>query len=107
MANQTSVKPKPTDASQAPVKPKSLKPVDLMIKFRVHKTDTGSSEVQIIQLSARVEELVKHLKKHSQDKDSKRGLLMIVGKRRRLLNYLQKRNPETYQKLVAVLGLRG
>lgn len=78
----------------------------LVEKFRVHKKDTGSSEVQIALLSARVEELARHLKKHPGDHDSRRGLLSMVGKRRRLLNYLRKQGSDNYEKLVKELGLR-
>jgi small subunit ribosomal protein S15 len=78
----------------------------LVEKFRTHKNDTGSPEVQIALLSKRIEELAKHLKKHSSDHDSRRGLLSMVGKRRRLLNYLKKQASPNYEKLVAELGLR-
>lgn len=78
----------------------------LIEKFRTHKEDTGSTDVQIAIVSERIEELAKHLKKNTKDNDSRRGLLSMVGKRRRLLNYLQRKDPEKYQKLVEALGLR-
>lgn len=78
----------------------------LLEKFRTHKNDTGSSEVQIALLTDRVDELARHLKKHPGDHDSRRGLLSMVGKRRRLLNYLKKLNSPNYDKLVKELGLR-
>jgi small subunit ribosomal protein S15 len=78
----------------------------VMQKFQVHKTDTGSPEVQIALLTKRIEELTKHLKEHRHDSDSRRGLLMMVGRRRRLLDYMKKSGVERYEKLIADLGLR-
>ena len=69
-------------------------------------SDTGSSEVQIALLSRRIEQLTEHLRAHTKDHHSRRGLLKLVGQRRRLLNYLQKRNLEGYRKLIGELGLR-
>jgi small subunit ribosomal protein S15 len=68
--------------------------------------DTGSSEVQIALLSRRIEGLTEHLRAHGKDHHSRRGLLKLVGQRRRLLNYLQKRNLEGYRQLIKDLGLR-
>jgi small subunit ribosomal protein S15 len=68
--------------------------------------DTGSSEVQIAMLSRRIEELTEHLRTHGKDHHSRRGLLKLVGRRRRLLNYLQKTNLEGYRQLIKDLGLR-
>jgi small subunit ribosomal protein S15 len=79
---------------------------DLIKKYQAHKEDTGSIEVQVAVLSKKVSELTKHLQEHKKDFDSRRGLLMMVGKRRRLLNYLKKTNEERYAKLIADLGLR-
>ena len=78
----------------------------LVEKFRTHKKDTGSPEVQIALLTERINELARHLKKHPHDHDSRRGLLAMVGKRRRLLNFLRKQGSGNYEKLVAELGLR-
>lgn len=75
-------------------------------KFQVHKNDTGSPEVQIALLSQRIEEVTSHLKQHRHDSDSRRGLLMMVGRRRRLLDYLKKNDAAKYEKLIADLGLR-
>lgn len=75
-------------------------------KYRSHKEDTGSVEVQIVLLSERINSLVKHLKTHPKDNDSRRGLLIMVGKRRRLLNYLRRSEPKKYEKLIGDLGLR-
>ena len=80
--------------------------VDLIKKYQSHKEDTGSTEVQIAILTKKISELTKHLKEHSKDFDSRRGLLMMVGKRRRLLNYLKSAKDEKYEKLIADLGLR-
>jgi small subunit ribosomal protein S15 len=68
--------------------------------------DTGSPEVQIALLTRRIEELTEHLRTHKKDHHSRRGLLKLVGQRRRLLNYLQKRNLEGYRTLIKELGLR-
>jgi len=80
--------------------------VDLVKKYQTHKKDTGSADVQVILLTEKIAELAKHLKKHAKDSDSRRGLLIMVGKRRRLLNYLQKNEPKTYDKLIKDLGLK-
>ncbi len=71
-----------------------------------HEKDTGSSEVQIAIMTQRIRDLTEHLKTHKQDNHSRRGLLKMVGHRRRLLNYLGKHNPERYQSLIGELGLR-
>lgn len=80
--------------------------VDLIKKYQSHKEDTGSTEVQIAILTKKISELTKHLREHKKDFDSRRGLLMMVGKRRRLLNYLKKTEEDKYTKLIADLGLR-
>ena len=68
--------------------------------------DTGSTEVQVALLTARINELTEHLREHKKDHHSRRGLLMLVGKRRRLLRYLERSDLERYRALVAELGLR-
>jgi small subunit ribosomal protein S15 len=68
--------------------------------------DTGSAEVQIAVLTKRITDLTEHLKKHKQDHHSRRGLLMLVGRRRRFLNYLQRKDLEGYRSLIRELGLR-
>ena len=73
---------------------------------RTHQTDTGSPEVQIAILTARINELTEHLKVHKKDEHSRRGLLKMVGKRRKLLVYLQNNDIERYRAIVAKLGLR-
>jgi len=75
-------------------------------EFRAHETDTGSPEVQIALLTRRINHLNEHLKVHPHDHHTKRGLLMLVGRRRRLQAYLQKQDVERYRENVAKLGLR-
>ena len=74
--------------------------------YRVHGTDTGSPEVQVAVLSTRIQELQEHFRAHKHDHHSRQGLLRMVGRRRRLLNYLRKKDLERYQQLIARLGLR-
>ncbi|MGA2215986.1 MAG: 30S ribosomal protein S15 [Bryobacteraceae bacterium] len=74
--------------------------------FRVHKTDTGSPEVQVAILSQRILQLQDHFKTHLKDHHSRRGLLSMVARRRRLLKYLKSRNPERYKSLILSLGIR-
>ncbi|MEY3166798.1 MAG: ribosomal protein, partial [Actinomycetota bacterium] len=73
---------------------------------RTHESDTGSPEVQIALLTERISHLTEHLKDHKHDHHSRRGLLMMVGRRRRLLDYVKGRNVERYREIVAKLGLR-
>ncbi len=75
-------------------------------KNRLHETDTGSPEVQIAILTERITYLTEHLKVHHKDNHSRRGLLKMVGRRRRLLDYLQKNDIERYRKIIADLNLR-
>ena len=75
-------------------------------EHRQHETDTGSPEVQVALLSERINHLTDHLKVHTKDHHSRRGLLMLVGRRRRLLDYLSRNNVERYRELIAKLGLR-
>lgn len=74
-------------------------------KFQTHKGDTGSPEVQIAILSAEIDRLSEHLKKHRKDNHSRRGLLKMVGNRRRLLRYLKEEDKERYEKIVEKLKL--
>ena len=73
---------------------------------RTHETDTGSPEVQIAILTARIQELTEHLKVHKHDNHSRRGLLKMVGKRRKMLDYLAKKDVERYRAIIAKLGIR-
>lgn len=75
-------------------------------EYRTHPTDTGSPEVQIALLSRRIEYLTDHFQVHKKDHHSRRGLLKLVGHRRRLLNYLQKKDVNRYRGIVSRLGLR-
>jgi small subunit ribosomal protein S15 len=75
-------------------------------QFRVHQTDTGSPEVQVALLSQRIDHLTGHFKIHVKDHHSRRGLLKLVGQRRRLLDYLKKSDFERYQSLIQRLGIR-
>jgi small subunit ribosomal protein S15 len=75
-------------------------------RFRQHEGDTGSAEVQVALLTARINELNKHLSLHKKDNHSRRGLLLMVGQRRKFLNYLQKRDYAKYQEVIQALGLR-
>jgi small subunit ribosomal protein S15 len=79
---------------------------EVVNRFAKHEGDTGSPEVQIALLTARINELTEHLREHKKDHHSRRGLLMLVGQRRRLLNYLRKRDITRYRELVRELGLR-
>ena len=74
--------------------------------FKRHDGDCGSPEVQIASLTVRIAELNEHLKTHNHDRHSRRGLIMMVGKRNRLLKYLSRTNRETYQATIKKLGLR-
>jgi small subunit ribosomal protein S15 len=78
----------------------------LIQSFARHEGDTGSPEVQIALLSNRINYLTEHLKTHKHDEHSRRGLLKLVGQRRRQLNYLAKRNPDSYREMLEKLGLR-
>jgi small subunit ribosomal protein S15 len=79
---------------------------DIVGKHGRSESDTGSPQVQIALLTARVNELTEHLRQHPKDHYSRRGLLKLVGRRRRLLQYLQKRDLEGYRNLIQELGLR-
>ena len=74
--------------------------------YKTHERDTGSPEVQIALLTARISQLTEHLKEHKKDHHSRRGLLLMVGQRRRLLNYLSKKDIERYRAVISKLGLR-
>ncbi len=74
--------------------------------YQVHETDTGSPEVQVALLTERINQLIEHLRVHIHDHHSRRGLLKLVGRRRRLLNYLQSKDRERYRNVINRLGLR-
>lgn len=79
---------------------------DIIKKYRLSKNDTGSAEVQIALLSERIALLTEHLKVHRHDFHTRNGLMVMVGRRKRLLTYLKRRSEERYQKLIKSLGLR-
>jgi len=79
---------------------------EIISDFRIHETDTGSPEVQISILTRRINQLTEHLKVHKHDTHTHRGVLKLVGQRRRLLTYLSKKSPERYRNLITRLGLR-
>jgi len=78
----------------------------LIKKYNIHETDTGSPEVQVALLTEEIKRLVLHLKTHPKDFHSKRGLLKMVARRRRLLNYLKKEDIKRYNKFIAEIGLK-
>ena len=79
---------------------------ELIASFRTHDVDTGSPEVQVALLTTRINALIEHLKLHKHDNHSRRGLLKMVGQRRRLLDYLKRRDASRYRQLIERLGLR-
>ncbi|HLE19433.1 MAG TPA: 30S ribosomal protein S15 [Syntrophales bacterium] len=79
---------------------------EIMARFQLHEKDTGSPEVQIALLSSRITYLTEHFKLHKKDHHSRRGLLKLVGQRRRLLDYLKKKDLERYRIVIQRLGLR-
>lgn len=85
-----------------PLRPKG----ELIADFRQHEKDTGSPEVQIAVLTERIKHLTEHLREAKHDSASRRGLLQMVGQRRRLLAYLHRKSPERYQEVIGRLGLR-
>ncbi len=80
---------------------------DIIDEFRTHPTDTGSPEVQVALLTRRIQYLTEHFKEYKKDFHSRRGLLRMVGRRRRLLEYLKRKDLTRYRQLVERLGLRG
>jgi len=86
--------------------PKDVKS-EIIGEYKRGETDTGSAEVQIALMTRRIRDLTEHLKLHKKDHHTRRGLLKLVGQRRRMLNYLKKTDIERYRTIVAQLGLRG
>ena len=84
----------------------TAKKTDLIERFRTHEKDTGSPEVQIAILSERIGDLTEHFKTHKKDHASRRGLLMLVSKRRRLLDYLKTHDSDRYRSVIGKLGIR-
>lgn len=79
---------------------------EVVASYRIHETDTGSPEVQVALLTDRITELTEHFKVHKKDHHSRRGLLQMVGRRRRLLDYLKRQSSERYRSTIERLGLR-
>ncbi len=79
---------------------------EIISGYRLHETDTGSPEVQIALLTTRISRLTEHLKEHKSDEHSRRGLLKLVGQRRRHLNYLSRKDEQRYKEIIERLGLR-
>ncbi len=79
---------------------------EIIRDFRIHETDTGSTDVQIALLTQRINELTGHFKTHTKDHHSRRGLLKLVGQRRRLLDYMKRRDAERYRQVIERLGIR-
>lgn len=80
---------------------------ELLSEYQVHETDTGSTDVQIALLTERINRLSEHLKINDKDHSSRRGLLKLIGQRKRLLSYLQEDSQERYRTLIGRLGIRG
>ncbi|MCB5233925.1 MAG: 30S ribosomal protein S15 [Candidatus Cloacimonetes bacterium] len=78
----------------------------IMAEFKLHESDTGSPEVQVALLTKRIQEITEHLKVHSKDFSTRRGLLKLIGQRRRLLDYLMKKDINRYRELIKALGIR-
>ncbi len=79
---------------------------EIIGEYQVHETDTGSADLQVAMLTTRINQLTEHLRSNKQDHSSRRGLLKMIGRRKRLLAYIQKKDYERYQKLIARLGIR-
>ena len=84
----------------------AVKKNEIIEKFKIHSSDTGSSEVQIALLTDRIHYLTEHFKVHAKDHHSRQGLLKLVGQRRRLLDYLKKKDVNKYRTLIQELGIR-
>jgi small subunit ribosomal protein S15 len=80
---------------------------EIMSNYQVHATDTGSADLQVAMLTERINRLSQHLQANKKDHSSRRGLLKLIGQRKRLLGYILKGNRERYQALIARLGIRG
>lgn len=84
----------------------SVEKKGLIDKYKLHESDTGSPEVQVGLLTHRISYLTEHLKVHTKDHHSRRGLLMLVGQRRRLLNYVKNKDVQRYRNIIETLGIR-
>lgn len=79
---------------------------ELIGEYQVHETDTGSADLQVAMLTDRINQLTEHLKANQKDHSSRRGLLKMIGRRKRLLSFIQNKDQERYQKLISRLGIR-
>lgn len=79
---------------------------ELMIEYQIHETDTGSADLQVAMLTKRIQQLTEHLKVNKKDHSSRKGLLKMIGRRKRLLAYIQQGDPQRYQTLIARLKIR-
>jgi small subunit ribosomal protein S15 len=84
-----------------------LRKQELISNFQVHETDTGSADVQVAMLTERINRLSEHLQANKKDHSSRRGLLKMIGQRKRLLSYIQRENRDKYKALITRLGIRG
>jgi small subunit ribosomal protein S15 len=80
---------------------------EIISEHQVHETDTGSADVQVAMLTERISKLSEHLRSNKKDHASRRGLLLMIGNRKQLLSYIQKRDPDRYRALITKLGIRG
>ena len=80
---------------------------EIISKFAINEKDTGSAEVQVAVISERIRKLTEHFKNHNHDNHSKRGLIGLVNKRKKLLNYLSKKDESKYQEIIKILNIRG
>lgn len=87
-----------------PLKPEAK--TAIMAEFKLHESDTGSPEVQVALLTTRIKDITEHLKVHSKDFSTRRGLLKLIGQRRRLLDYLKRKDISRYRELIKTLGIR-
>lgn len=87
-----------------PLKPEAK--TAIMAEFKLHESDTGSPEVQVALLTTRIKDITEHLKLHSKDFSTRRGLLKLIGQRRRLLDYLKRKDITRYRSLIKTLGIR-
>ncbi|MCK9308791.1 MAG: 30S ribosomal protein S15 [Candidatus Cloacimonetes bacterium] len=78
----------------------------IMVEFKLHESDTGSPEVQVAMLTRRIKDITEHLKEHAKDFSTRRGLLKLIGQRRRLLDYLKRKDISRYRSIIKALGIR-
>ncbi|GAB1468263.1 30S ribosomal protein S15 [Candidatus Cloacimonadota bacterium] len=87
-----------------PLKPEAK--TAIMAEFKLHESDTGSPEVQVAMLTRRIKDITEHLKEHAKDFSTRRGLLKLIGQRRRLLDYLKRKDISRYRSIIKALGIR-